>query len=207
MVCYDMPGIQFKPGIDAQYVEPEQSFVRHFNELLEAGFGFVFLHHAIVSWPAWDTYAETIGGRWQYKPGNIRGVEMPDSGFRMDTEHRIRVLKDHPVTRGLPEEFQLQDELYLQHVFEDSIEPLLASDFEFTDQQFNSASLAVREQRVSNEGWQHPPGSNIVGWTRTPGNNRIVYLQSGHDEKVWNDPNYQLLLGNAIRWAADRKSA
>ena len=202
-VCYDMPGIQLYSDRRApDYVEPDETYKQRFLELLEAGQGFVFLHHAITSWPAWDEYAEIVGGRWQYLPGKIRGKMCQDSGFRQDVTHTVSVLRDHPVTRGVPESFQITDELYLYDVFDDAIEPLLASDFDFTDETCYSATKAVKDHKLSNEGWKRPPGSNLVGWTKTYGKSRIVYLQCGHDYVAFACPEFRLLLKNAIRWVA-----
>lgn len=203
IVCYDMPGIRFSPDGDPDYLEPDAPFKENFLELLASGFGFVFLHHAIAGWPAWDEFAEILGGRWQYLPGKVRGKRLPDSGFRQNATHSIRVLREHAVTHGLPRSFKLTDELYLYEIFEDSIEPLLESDYSFTDGNFYSAATAVRQQKMSNEGWHHPPGRNLIGWTRSYGNSRIVYLQCGHDSLVYDSPEFQLLLKNAIEWVAD----
>jgi type 1 glutamine amidotransferase len=201
-VCYDMPGIRLYPDREPDYEEPDAVYKERFLELLESGHGFVFLHHAITSWPAWEEFAEIVGGRWQYLPGELRGELRQDSGFRQNVTHTVRVLKDHPVTRGVPESFQITDELYLYEVFDDSIEPLLASDYEYTQENFYSAAVAVREQRIGNEGWERPPGSNLVGWTKTYGKSRIVYLQCGHDSVAFACPEFQLLLKNAIHWVA-----
>ncbi|MGV0036659.1 MAG: hypothetical protein ACNYPE_17540 [Candidatus Azotimanducaceae bacterium WSBS_2022_MAG_OTU7] len=45
--------------------------------LLEAGKGMVFMHHA-AGWPAWEEYAEIIGGRFLYLPDTLRGSHRPD---------------------------------------------------------------------------------------------------------------------------------
>ena len=56
-VHYDMPGIRFREGGAPLFAEPEEDYKRDFEALLEAGHGFVFLHHAIAGWPAWEDYA------------------------------------------------------------------------------------------------------------------------------------------------------
>lgn len=201
-VLYDMPGIDFRPG-GPEFSAPGETFARNFCALLDDGFGFVFLHHAIAGWPAWETYAETLGGRFLYVPGELRGTPRPDSGYRHQVEHRVRVLREHPVTAGVPAEFEMTDELYLFEVFEDVVEPLLASDYAFVRDNFYSAARVVQEGKMfDNEGWEHPPGSNLVGWIRPHPASRIVYLQGGDDPVAYANPNYRTLLRNAIRWAA-----
>jgi type 1 glutamine amidotransferase len=202
-VLYDMPGIEFHPDRAPDFPPPDERYKARFRELLAQGHGFVFLHHAIAGWPAWDEYAEIIGGRFLYLPATLRGEPRQDSGYRHAVTHQVRVLSDHPVTAGLPESFTITDELYLYEVFEDDIEPLLASDHAFTRDNFYSAARVVRDRKMfDNEGWEHAPGSNLIGWTRTHGSSRIVYLQCGDDPVAYANPCFQRLLANAIKWVS-----
>lgn len=201
-VCYDMPGVDFTAPDAPRPVEPEPGFRQGFLELLDAGMGFVFLHHSIAAWPAWEEYAEIVGGRFHYRPAMLRGRQWPDSGYRHQVEHRVSVELDHPVTEGVPASFGITDELYLCPVFEDEVVPLLRSDYAFTDENFYSAKLAVEGTMFSREGWSHPPGSNLVGWVKHYRNSPIVYLQGGDDPVAYASPDYRRLLHNAIRWVA-----
>ncbi|MDA8876141.1 ThuA domain-containing protein, partial [Akkermansiaceae bacterium] len=38
-------------------------------------------------------------------------------------------------------------------------------------------------------------------WTRTQGQGRVFYTASGHDQRVWNQPNFHQLLKSGILWA------
>lgn len=202
LVMYDMPGIKFGPG-GPDYEKPSDSYKSKLMTLLESGKGMVFLHHAIAGWPAWEEYAEILGGRFLYTPGELRGEKIGDSGYRHKAEHTINVLQEHPVTKGLPSSFTMTDELYLSEVFEDTIEPLLASDYSFTRDNFYSATKAVVEGKMfDNEGWAHPDGSNLVGWIKHYLNSPIAYIQGGDDPEAYENKHYQLLLQNAIHWAA-----
>ncbi|MFK7914628.1 MAG: ThuA domain-containing protein, partial [Pseudomonadales bacterium] len=120
-VLYDMPGIAFHPDRAPDFAQPPASFKRNFGTLLESGFGMVFLHHAIAGWPAWEDYARTIGGRFSYMPGSLNGVPVPDSGYRHSVTHQVRKLADHAVTAGVPDTFEITDELYLYDVLEDTV--------------------------------------------------------------------------------------
>ena len=44
---------------------------------------------------------------------------------------------------------------------------------------FWSADLAIRGRRDSNDGWSHPPGSDLVAWVTSAGRSPITYLQFG----------------------------
>ena len=138
-------------------------------------------------------------------PATLRGVPRQDSGYRHKVTHSVSVVGDHPVTAGLPASFEITDELYLCEVFADDVEPLLTSDYEFVRDNFYSAAAVVRDGKMfDNEGWQHEPGSNLIGWAKTYGKSRIVYLQCGDDPEAYANPHFRTLLANAIEWVADR---
>ena len=100
-VMYDMPGITFTRGDPpAEFSPPPPGYVDAFRSLLEAGKGMVFLHHAIAGWPAWEEYAQIIGGRFHYQPATLAGVDYPDSGYRHDVTHTIEVLDPSPSQIG-----------------------------------------------------------------------------------------------------------
>ncbi len=203
-VIYDMPGIDFRPQ-GPVFEAPEEAFKAQFSALVDAGHGFVFLHHAIAGWPAWPEYGELIGGRFLYLPAEVRGEARLDSGYRHDVTHQVRVLADHPVTRGVPETFEITDELYLYEVFETDVTPLLASDYAFTRENFYSAAnVVLRGKMHDNSDWDHPPGSSLIGWTREVGASRIVYLQCGDDPKAYANTHFRQLIGNAIDWVSGR---
>lgn len=205
-VCYDMPGVDFTAEDPPGVIPPSEGYKRGFLDLLEAGMGFVFLHHSIAAWPAWEEYAEIVGGRFHYKPAQLRGEAWPDSGYRHQVDHQISVMAEHPVTQGLPATFRITDELYLGAVFTDDVIPLLQSDYEFTDGNFYSASQAVQGKLNSREGWSHPSGSPLVGWMKSYRNSPIVYLQCGDDPVAYANENFQRLLHNAIRWVASEEA-
>lgn len=203
-VCYDMAGIRFT-GSDppVEFEDPPAAYRQSFHDLLDAGKGFVFLHHAIAGWPAWPEYAEIVGGRFHYQPAELRGERWPDSGYRHDVTHRVEVIDpDHPITQGLGAGFEITDELYLAPVFEDSVVPLLRSSHDFVDSGFYSADRAIRGEKFTGQGWSHPPGSDLVGWVKHAGNSPVAYLQFGDSAVTYADANYRMVLANAIRWAA-----
>ena len=201
-VCYDMPGVDFTAVDPPALVEPDANFIEGYLGLLEAGMGMVFLHHSIAAWPAWPEYADIVGGRFHYRAASLRGVEWPDSGYRHKVEHTLSVVEDHPVTAGLPASFGMMDELYLCPLLDDGVVPLLRSDYAFVDDNFYSAHRAVQGEMYSREGWQHPPGSNLVAWAKHYRNSPVVYIQGGDDAEAYGNPHYRQLLHNAIRWVA-----
>ena len=97
--------------------------------------------------------------------------------------------------------------MYLAEVFEDSVDPILVSDYEFVRDNFYSATLAVRDGRMfENDGWTHDPGSNLVGWVKHYLNSPITYLQCGDDGVAYANEHFQKLLGTKRpSVCADRK--
>ena len=203
IVLYDMPGIEFRPGALPRLHEPPPAYRERFLALLEAGHGFVFLHHAIAGWPTWPEYADVVGGRFHYVPAELRGTSYPDSGYQLDVAQRISVVDpSHPVTEGVDDGFEIEDELYLCPIFEEDVTPLLRSNASFTDDAFYSAANAVRGAMFSREGWSHPEGSNLVGWTKRVGRSPIVTLTLGDGPSAYANESFRKLVGNAIRWVA-----
>lgn len=201
IVLYDMPGIDFSSQ-PPQLVPPPRRFCDNFLALLAQGKGMVFLHHAIAGWPLWPEYGEIVGGRFLYLPGEVRGQARPDSGYRHEVDYTAKVLADHPVTHGVASSFAMHDELYLYQVFEEEVTPLLASDYSHDRDHFYSAQRAVNGHMYSREDWEPGGGSPLLGWVKHYGNSPIVYLQMGDGEAAYDNPSFQRLLDNALRWVA-----
>jgi uncharacterized protein len=198
-----MPGLDFTAERDAPaYVEPSLELRTGLHDLLEHGIGVVALHHALAGWPAWPEYGDWLGGRFLYHPAELRGSRRLDSGYAHGVTYEARVLTEHPVTRGLPASFSITDEAYLAEIFEDEVTPLLSSQASFTREHFWSADAAVRGKMNCREGWEHPPGSNLIGWTKRALASQLVYLQPGDGPGAFENPHYRRLLENAVRWAA-----
>lgn len=206
LVLYDMPGIDFRAAVPGSAVPAPDDFIQNLKALLSAGKGVVALHHAIAGWPAWREYADLLGGRFLYRAAALRGENRLDSGYRHDVAHQVQVVQDHPVTQGLPASFPLTDELYLSEIFEADVIPLLRSDYAFVRENFYSATLAIEGTMFSREGWDHPPGSNCVGWVKRALQSPLVYLQPGDGPATYADENYRHLLANAIRWVASEEA-
>lgn len=198
LVLYDMPGLDFAGATATPaYLEPDSALRDGFRALLEQGVGIVALHHALAGWPAWAEYAKWLGGRFLYCSD---GTQF-DSGYAHNVTYTAHVAADHPVTTGLPADFAMTDELYLAEISDD-VTPLLTSDAMFDHEHFFSAAAAVAGRMHDRTGWNHPPGSNIIGWTKRAINSRLVYLQPGDGPSAYDNPNYRRLVENAIRWVA-----
>jgi type 1 glutamine amidotransferase len=145
---------------------------------LKEGKGLVVLHHAIVSYPDWPEYWKIIGSHYYLAKTNINGVEKPRSGYKHDMEFKIHVVDPkHPVTRGV-KDYEIHDETYKWFdIFVDCL-PLLTTD--------------------------EPESNKVIAWAKTYDGARVVYMQSGHDHFAYENPNFQQILKQAIRWTAKK---
>lgn len=207
IVCYDMQGFEFRKPDPPRLLEPPADYARGLIGMLEAGQGIVFLHHAMSAWPVWPLWAEIVGGRWHYLPGELRGRQWPASGYTAEVhEHISCVDSSHPVCAGLEDGFDILDEAYLNPILEDSIVPLFRTDFDMSAENFYSGELAIRGRMWARDGWTHPRGSGIVGWVKSAGASPIVYFRSGHGPAAYANGGFRRVLSNAIAWVASSEA-
>ena len=212
LMFYDaFAGRELRPRPDGTtetiYNPPSAQTQANLKALLQAGYkGFLFFHHAIASWVhAWppgingsNAYVEVMGAAadWGTPIKNIRGVDYPPSGALGGTQQHITVVdKSHPITQGV-EDFDIIDEAYLCPIFEDSVHPLLRTNFVPVDTAFPA--------RPQVKG--HPAGSNLTGWVKVAERSPVAYIQHGHDQRAWDNPAWRKLMINAIKWAASPES-
>jgi type 1 glutamine amidotransferase len=148
-----------------------------FLSLLEKGIGLVVLHHALVSYQHWPDYERIIGGRYPEEDGK-GGVVTEQVGYQHDVDIPVVIVaKDHPITAGM-KDFAIHDEIYWGYRVGSDLTPLITT--------------------------THPKSGKPLAWARTEKNSRIVYLQSGHDHRAYENSNYRQLVARSIRWVARR---
>jgi type 1 glutamine amidotransferase len=179
------------PGTGTFYPDPSPELKKGYEALLKAGKGMVFLHHASAAWPhVWPEYSEVVGGAcdW-YNRITVRGILDPHHGYYGGTAQHLTVVdKTSPITQGLGDGFDITDEAYACAWFPESVHPLLTTSFAPPDPLVNF-----------NPKRQY---SNLNAWYKSAENSPVFYVQSGHDHLAWENPGYQLLVDNAIKWAA-----
>jgi len=84
---------------------------------------------------------------------------------------------NHPITKGLSD-FPIHDEVYQGHGLDPKMHVILSTD--------------------------EPSNSKHIAWVHKYRNAPVCYFQLGHDEHAYNDPHFQTVLGQAIRWVAGR---
>ena len=199
ILCYDLPGLDLRRGSVPRPVPPAPADARRLAELLIAGQGFVFLHHALAGWPAWPGWAEVLGGRYHYAPAELRGRRWPDSGFRY-ASYTARVADPgHPVCTGVAD-FALSDELYCCPVFAGDVTPLLRA--QAPPGPFRETYHEVLGTPRPGPPWRHPAASDLIGWAKAAGRSPVVYLQPGDGPDTLGNAAYRRLVGNALEWVS-----
>ncbi|MBI4625789.1 MAG: ThuA domain-containing protein [Verrucomicrobia bacterium] len=139
-----------------------------------AGKGIVMLHpgtwYGYAEWP--ELNAKIVGG-------GARGHDKI-------AKYSVNALKPvHPVMKGVPASFEVEDELYYINAEPDKI-PAGTSPIEVLAE--TSPSVKFKQS--------HP-----VAWITRHEKARIVGVTLGHNERVHDHPAYRTLLANAVKWA------
>jgi len=145
-----------------------------FVDFIRSGHGFVGVHSATDTFYTWATYGDIIGGWFNNHPWHqLVTIDVVDPKSKL--------------VSFLGDSFQINDEIYQISDFKaETSRVLLQLDPKSVDTQKEGA-------RVRYYGWP-------VAWTRMFGKGRVYYNSLGHEEAVWNDPRYQEMLLNGIRW-------
>jgi len=143
-------------------------------DFIRSGHGFVGVHSATDTFYTWGTYGDIIGGWFNNHPWHeMVTIEVVDPASKL--------------VNFLGQSFQINDEIYQISDFKaDTSHVLLRLDPKSVNTQKEGVHIRYY-------GWP-------VAWTRLFGKGRVYYNSLGHEEAVWNDPRYQQMLGNGIRW-------
>lgn len=141
-----------------------------FLQFITAGGGYVAIHSAGDSHPGWKEYDAMLGGRFESHP--------PFSTITVQVD-----VVDHPVTRGLPEMWTLDDEFYhMKGVDEGNMLVLM---------------------RGRSPGDDDDAPLRPVSWVKPYGDGRVFYTILGHGIEAHTDSRMHQLIHNAIVWVAD----
>jgi uncharacterized protein len=201
VLCHDIPGLALRRGEPPRAVGPTAQVALALAGLLDIGQSLVVTHHALSAWPAWPGWAEVIGGRFLYAPGELRGRQWPSSGYRHG-RYNVRVeAADHPICEGVTD-FEVDDELYSCPVFSDTVVPLLRTDADLSPARMISTYEQVLDDDERPLAADTEPASDLVGWVSSGGRSPVVYLLPGDSAATFGHPMYRRLLGNALSWVS-----
>jgi uncharacterized protein len=206
LLLHDLPGLHLRRGEPPRPVGPEPEVAAAVAGLLERGVGVVATHHALAGWPAWDGWADALGGRFHYAPGPLHGQPWPSSGTRITSYTARVVAPDHPVCAGL-DDFALTDELYCCPVFEDRVVPLVRHDADVSPARFISTyEHVLHGEDAAPDSTGHPPASDLVAWATTAAVSPVVYVQPGDSGATFGHPGYRQLIGGAVDWVTSAEA-
>lgn len=143
-------------------------------DFLESGKGMVVLHHAIAEYPAWDWWSREVVGGKYLVKPE---GDKPGSTYLHDQELFVEPVGKHPILVGIGR-MHLWDETYKGMWILPKVTVLLRTD--------------------------NPTSDGPVAWISPYDKSRVVYIQLGHDQMAHLHPAYQILVRNAIRWAAGK---
>lgn len=146
-----------------------------FIDFVKSGHGFVGVHSATDTFYMWKDYLELIGGYFNDHPWHQHvTVEVADPSS--------------PIVSFLGKSFQINDEIYQIADFQYRTSHVLL--------RLDPDSVDLRKPFVHRRFYGWP-----LAWTRRDGKGRVFYTALGHEDAVWNDPRYQKLLLNGIKYA------
>jgi len=158
--------------------DDQQDAVQRF---IEHGKGWVGIHAAGLTG---RDFVSPDKRYWQWFQDFMGGVTYsPHPAFQKGTV--IVEDRNHPVTRNLPEKFDVSDEWY---EFDKSPRPRVHV-------------LARADESTYKQ--KKPMGDHPIIWTN-PQYNRMIYIGIGHDASLCSDMNYQVLVRDAVLWAASK---
>jgi type 1 glutamine amidotransferase len=117
---------------------------------------------------------------WPWYRETIGGQYLKTSTYSHDEELDIEAPDDHPITRGLGK-FHLNDETYKGMWISDK------------------STVLLRTNNSTSDG--------PVAWVSPYTKSRVVVIQLGHGPSAHNNPQWRLVVHNAILWAGGRLKA
>jgi type 1 glutamine amidotransferase len=156
-------------------IAPEQETAM--MEFVAAGGGLVPIHCASFCFHNSTNYIGLVGGQFQR---HLTGV------FK-----ETIINADHPVMKGLT--------------------PIESWDETYVHTKHNTNRIVLAERRypgtnamTANLGnTTDTTGAEPYTWVREHGKGRMFYTAWGHDRRTWTNANFQALVENGIRWAAE----
>ena len=144
-------------------------------DFVRGGGGFLGVHSATDTFYQWPEYGNLIGGYFDQHPWH--------QGVRIEVADR-----SDPLVAFLGTSIAISDEIYQIRDFDVGGSHVLL--------RLDPASVDLARNNVH----RHPYGWPLA-WTRSFGSGRVFYTALGHEEAVWRDARYQMLLRNAVLWA------
>jgi len=146
------------------------------------GKGFIGIHSATITFTKWPEYGEMIGGYFDEHPWGTfdAPIVVEDPGF--------------PGMSQWPHSFVLKDEIYqIKNYSRDDRRVLMRLD---------ASKLNLNNPRV------HRTDKDFaVAWAKMYGKGRVYYTTLGHVDENWDNPQFQKMITEAIKWSLGMMNA
>ena len=153
-----------------------QAVQKAFIDYVENGGGLIVSHTGLVAGKDTDALDRLIGSKFSFHP--------------LDCPVTVQPIKPHPIVAGV-ELFCELDEHYRLNILTDDVDIIMAS---YSPPQGEESKYAD-EPYHNTDAW-----IGAAAYVRTQGRGRVCVLTPGHHLAVWLNPQFQLVLENALRW-------
>lgn len=167
------------PGYDVLVLNDQMDWPENTRKLaqqaVEAGRGFVLLHHSLgdnQDWPWW--YEEVTGGLLVLKDQSGRKASSISTAAKLD----LRPVSKHPILRNVGPLTLTNEQVYKNMWQSPKITPLLQTSYNGSD--------------------------TTVAWLGVHPTARVVCIQPGTSRETHRNPAYRMLVRNSILFAAGR---
>jgi type 1 glutamine amidotransferase len=170
----DFDAVLFYTGGELE-MKPEQKAAL-LSFVHDDGKGFIGVHSATITFTSWPEYGEMIGGYFDEHPWVTfdAPIIVEDPNF--------------PGMQQWPKSFILKDEIYqMKDYSRDKVRVLMRLDASKLD--LNNPHIHRKDRDFA------------VTWAKTYGKGRVFYSTLGHVEQNWDDPRFQEMYLEAIKWA------
>ena len=140
------------------------------------GKGFIGIHSAAITFVNWPEYGEMLGGYYDEHPWGTfdAPIVVEDPAF--------------PGMQQWPKSFVLRDEIYqMRNYSRDKVRVLIRLDAGKLD--------------LANKNVHRTDRDFAVAWAKMYGKGRVFYTTLGHVEENWDNPKFQKMIIEAIKWA------
>lgn len=146
------------------------------------GKGFIGIHSAAITFVDWPEYGEMIGGYYDEHPWGT--FDAP-------------IIVEDPAFPGMqqwPKSFVLRDEIYqMKNYSRDKVRVLMRLDAAKID--------------LTNKNVHRTDRDFAVTWAKMYGKGRVYYTTLGHVQENWDNPDFQKMLIEAIKWTTGMTNA
>lgn len=146
------------------------------------GKGFIGIHSATITFTKWPEFGEMVGGYFDEHPWGT--FDAP-------------IIVEDPSFPGMsqwPREFTIKDEIYqIKNYSRDNRRVLMRLD---------ASKLNLGNPRV-----HRTDRDFAVAWAKMYGKGRVFYSTLGHVTENWDDPRFQRMMTEAIKWALGLEDA